>query len=176
MTAGQPPGRLLSDRNKVSSVSQSPDYGGAIAARAIDGRTDSGVDSLYDGHIDGVFSHGFVTHTAQVDNPYWQIDLGARRTITQVDVFNRTDACCMNRLRNWSIRISDDGVNWTEVFRDDRMQGAGVLTTFSANGPMFQPFGVGRVQPGSSWMARFVRVQINRLEYLHLAEVQVWGF
>lgn len=177
MTAGQAPGRPLT--NATKQATQISDY--APAARAIDGRTDGrnlteGGNSLFDGHIDGVWSHGYVSHTNQANYPWWQVDLGSARTITQVEVFNRTD-CCMDRLKNWSILVSNNATTWTEVFRDDRSAGAGMLTTLNGSGPMYTSGSVGRIVSGGSWSGRYVRIQINRPnEWLHLADVQVWGY
>lgn len=85
-------------------------------------------------------------------------------------------SCCMDRLRDWSIRLSNDGSTWTEVFRDARPEGAGLLTTFNENLPIFSGSNAGRTSTSSTWTARFVRVQINRpATWLSLAEVQVWG-
>jgi hypothetical protein len=175
MTAGRPPGRLLSTTGKATN--QISNYSSETKAdKALDGRTDSLFNSLFDGHIDGAYAKRTISHTGQADNPWWQVDLGSSRPITQVDVFNRNDPCCMDRLRDWSIRLSNDGSTWTEVFRDARPEGAGLLTTLNENLPIFSGSNAGRTSTSSTWTARFVRIQINRpATWLSLAEVQVWG-
>jgi hypothetical protein len=176
MTNGQPPGRLLSSYAKTAS--QISSYSSETpASKALDGRTDSLTNTLYDGHIDGAYAKRTISHTGQANFPWWQVDLGSQRTIKQVNVFNRLDSCCMSRLRDWSILISNDGLTWTEIFRDARPEGAGALTTFNENLPPFSGSNVGRTTTSSNWSARHVRVRINRnAEWLALAEVQVWGY
>lgn len=165
-------GKLLS---QGKSTWQTSTYDSAGPERAVDGRTDSGSSSYFDGHIAGVYTSGFVTHTNAASKPMWRVDLGSKRTINQVDVYNRTDSCCMSRLREWSILVSDDAINWTPIFRDSTAAGAGRLTTLNAKTASFVAGAAGRLTTGP-WSARYVAVQINRdNEYLHLGEVQVWG-
>jgi hypothetical protein len=172
VTQSNSPGRLLSFRKPTA---QSSTYGGAGADRAVDGRTDSSSNSYFDGHIQGSFSSGFVTHTNQDNQPFWLVDLGSVHTITEVDVFNRTD-CCANRLREWSVSVSNDGTNFSQIFHDSRASGAGRLTKMNSGTVGFNGSNAGTTNIGP-WTGRFVRVQINRnAEWLHLGEVQVWGF
>ncbi|MFB9579538.1 glycoside hydrolase N-terminal domain-containing protein [Streptomyces yanii] len=78
-------------------ATQSTTYLGAGPTRAVDGNTD------------GAFKNGSVTHTNLQGDPqaWWQVDLGASRSIDTVEVWNRTDPCCAGRLRDFHVLVSD---------------------------------------------------------------------
>lgn len=60
-----------------------------------------------DGNTDGNFANGSVTHTNTEADPWWQVDLGAVKTINQVEVWGRTD-CCSSRASGYRLEILDD--------------------------------------------------------------------
>ena len=66
----------------------------ADASRAVDGNTD------------GVFLHGSVSHTFIDTHGWWQVDLDTRRSIENIEVYNRTD-CCADQLSNYYVFVSD---------------------------------------------------------------------
>ncbi|VVM22050.1 hypothetical protein BSPWISOXPB_3048 [uncultured Gammaproteobacteria bacterium] len=51
-----------------------------------------------DGNTDGKFLDGSTTHTNDEQGAWWQVDLGSKKNISQIIIYNRTD-CCANRLR-----------------------------------------------------------------------------
>jgi hypothetical protein len=59
------------------------------------------------GYTDGnFFGNKFsVTHTNKDQGAWWQVDLGAIKTINQINIYNRTD-CCMDRLSQYRVIIS----------------------------------------------------------------------
>lgn len=83
-------------------ATQSSDYLGAVAARAVDGNSD------------GNYQAGSVTHTNSTAQPWWQVDLGAAQGLREVVLYNRTDAG-PERLSNFEIKVSSDGATWTKV-------------------------------------------------------------
>ena len=90
---------IFSEKENVAlkgTATQSSDYNGAGAVRAIDGV------------LDGVYSAGSVTHTAgdEID-PWWEVDLQAPLQIDQVTVWNRTD-CCSERLKDYALILLDE--------------------------------------------------------------------
>jgi hypothetical protein len=172
MTVGKG-ARMLSEGKPTAQIST---WGGAVSSRAVDGRTDSPENNTYDGHIDGVFDHGYTTHTDLANNPWWEVDLGAPRIFERVQVWNRTD-CCAERLREWSILTSNDHVNWTTIFTDSRPGGAGRLTVLNGYSDLYNGSNnAGRTSSSTAWVGRWVRIRINRpSEYLHLGEVQIFG-
>ena len=118
---------------------------------------------------------GFTTHTdVSPSPPWWAVDFGTPRLFGQIHVWNRTD-CCANRLRDWSVLTSNDYVNWTEIYRDSRPQGAGQLTVINGYSDLYNGSNAGRTSSATAWVSRFVRIRINRTEYLHLGEVQIYG-
>ncbi|HWO18473.1 MAG TPA: discoidin domain-containing protein [Kofleriaceae bacterium] len=122
-------------------ASQSSTAHGGIAARAADGNTD------------GNFANSSVTHTNLEAQPWWQVDLGGISDIGEVVLYNRTD-CCAERLANFDVQLSSDGVNW---------QNAAYV---AGQAPAKLVF-VGHVS------SRFVRVRLRGTGELSLAEVQV---
>src|SRR5690606_29953145 len=67
-----------------------------------------------DGNTDGNWSSNSVTHTADGLSEWWMVDLEAAVNIGYVVLFNRTD-CCAERLHDFVVRVSSDGVNWHAV-------------------------------------------------------------
>jgi len=82
----------------------STDHNGA-ASRAIDGNTS------------GVWVDGSITHTAEEDQPWWQVDLGDAYMIDEIQIYDRIDEpCCANRLRDYDVSILNcsGDVVWTD--------------------------------------------------------------
>ena len=131
-------------------ASQSTTGFGGDAALAIDGNTN------------GNYPAGSVTHTNNVANSYWEVDLQAPSEIASIVLHNRSD-CCAQRLTNFRVSIRDEG--GTPVFSED----FGGLPSGSSTLEVAVP-------PGT--VGRVVRVQLNGLNaegtgYLSLAEVEV---
>ncbi len=90
---------------------------------------------------------------------WWQVDLGQSRTVTRVEVWNRED-CCQDRVANFDIRGSTDGVNW--------------VTLTTELGQAIRP-SIYQV----SGTARYVRVERRaslRDAPLNMGEVEVFGY
>ena len=127
---------------------------GGVASRAIDGNTD------------GDYTSRSTTYTNPNSfNSWWQVDLGANRSVERVILHNRTNAHS-DRLSNFTISVLDDSGT--------------VLAS--------QPYHTGEGSVGDSltWdllapvVARTIRVSLNGQNLtgngaLHLAEVQVMG-
>jgi alpha-L-fucosidase 2 len=140
--------------NKTATQS-STDFGG-LPARGVDGNTD------------GVMANNSVTHTGNQNRPWWQVDLGSVSTISTIEVWNRTDACCANRLTDFYVFVSDVPFTSTDLTATINQSGvtnyhittqAGTPTTLS----------IGRT-------GRYVRVQLAGFNILSLAELKVMGF
>ena len=124
-----------------------------------------------DGNTDGNYGNGSVTHsTVNELTPWWEVELDSVSELNQIMLFNRTDGNqqVRNRLTDFSIFVS------TEPFvsgpiADIRAQ-AGV-TEFSFPGTAGAQETIDLLDiPG-----RFVRVQLNNVGILSLAEVQING-
>ncbi|XP_048338590.1 fucolectin-like [Sphaerodactylus townsendi] len=143
-------------------------YGGPNLARgrptsqsstySSDGQSSNAVD----GNCDGIFGSRSCTHTNGELNAWWSVDLGREYAISLVVVKNRQD-CCGKRLQGATIHV---GHRMGDFSQESFICGAitdlreGSLTTIHCNGAL----------------GRFVTIVIpNRVEYLSLAEVEVYG-
>ena len=136
----------------AGTATQSSNYNDSVlASRAIDGNTD------------GSFYHNSVQHTLNDENNYvgngyawWQVALGQDYQVDQIVIWNRTD-CCVDRLNNFTVTLFDGNTSvWSRVYA-------------KANGPApSTPFSVGA-------SGDRVFVQLNRRDYLNMAEVQVFA-
>ena len=106
-----------------------------------------------DGNTEGNFASVSVTHTNYDYGAWWQVDLQSVESVGNVVVWNRTD-CCGDRLSNFNLLVSSDGVSWQSYAHPGA---AGQQTSFAVNRA-----------------ARYVKVQLNGANYLSLAEVQVF--
>jgi alpha-L-fucosidase 2 len=138
--------------NKAASQS-STGWDGA-ASRAVDGNTD------------GSFWDGSVTHTEYDANAWWQVDLGSVGSLSQVELFNRTDFGS-ERLSNFYVFVSD--VPFTSTSLSATQAQAGV-SSYHVAGPVGASTSLSINRSG-----RYVRIQLAGTDYLSLAEVKVMG-
>jgi MSHA biogenesis protein MshQ len=144
-----------------TATQSSTSYSGA-ASRAVDGNTS------------GVYGNGSVTATGVETQPWWQVDVGQTYGITQVTLWNRTDSCCVSRLSNFYVFVSNSDMSGRTLAQ---------LTADSTVSNQFVS-----TMPGVSLTlsfgrtGRYVRVQRNGAnatgtdeDILSLAEVQVYG-
>ncbi|VVH66677.1 hypothetical protein BSPLISOX_3212 [uncultured Gammaproteobacteria bacterium] len=113
-----------------------------------------------DGNTDGKFLDGSVTHTNYEQGAWWQVDLGGKKKINQIIIYNRTD-CCANRLSNYQVSISNKANFSTHVYQ----RGFHVTPN---------PKKIIQLK-ASGKQGRYVRIQLLDKNYLSLAEVQVIG-
>ena len=112
--------------------------------------------------VNGIKNGKFSFHTKKEVNPWWQVDLEDIYALTEVRVYNRIDTCS-DRARTLRILISSDGENWEQVYANDE--------SYIFGGIDGRPL----VVPISSKVARYVRLQLNEENHLHLDEVEVYG-
>ncbi len=120
-------------------------------------RTDNDALGGCDGIIDG--RYGF--HTNEQENPWWQVDLEKPNELSSVVIYNRCD--WPGRTNDIQLMLSDDGSKWREVYKH--------------NGIPFYGFSDGKplIVKLDGVQARFVRVQIPGMAFLHLDEVELYG-
>ncbi|MBN8458003.1 MAG: discoidin domain-containing protein [Verrucomicrobia bacterium] len=114
------------------------------------------------GGCDGVKDGTWGFHTADSDNPWWQVDLGAPTDIDRIVIWNRGGEVAA-RAYGLRVLVSGDNKEWKEVY---------------ANGG--KPFGgVGAAPPLDARIApvaaRFVRITLPGRTYLHFDEVEIFG-
>lgn len=93
-------------------------------------------------------------HTLHEDKPWFELDLGAPRAFSVVELVNRTD-CCPDRAIPLVVELSADAENWQEVARQKES-----FETWRAEFP--------------TQTARYVRVRVLRHTALHLVRVSVY--
>jgi hypothetical protein len=124
-----------------------------------------------DGNDDGNWADGSVFHTdATTDSSYlglgtggdwWYVDMGSLHTIRRVVLYNRTD-CCQDRLSHFRINY------WDPVYLTWRIASDQSNTITSAANPVI-PINFPDVS------TQYIMVQKADHNYLHLAEVEVYG-
>lgn len=128
------------------TATQSSTSNGGVASLAIDGNTN------------GAWSDGSVTHTQAEDNAWWALDLGAEYSIDEIKIYNRTDACCTDRLSDFTVFVWDAEGNRT--LRK-------IITTAPSPSVTISTGGI---------KAKSLRIKSNlAATALNLAEVEVYG-
>ena len=124
-------------------ATQSTTLGSKAASRAIDGLTKGTGNSAFT--------------AAQGPNAWWQVDIGSNQNIGDINIFNRTDNCCINRLSNFTVYVIDSNGNTT--YSQTVTTTPDPSETVNASGALGQ----------------FVRIESNNTFTLNLAEVEVYG-
>jgi len=146
-------------RSPQAVASQSSTLGNYTASRAIDGNTV------------GTYDSGDLAHTGNGPNdlnqPWWQVDLGAPRRLDTIRLFNRTD-CCADRMSNFYVFVSDVPFTGATVAASQAQQG---VDAFHTPGQMGRPTAIPINRNG-----RYIRVQLaGNGETINMAEVEVIG-
>ncbi len=99
-----------------------------------------------------------MTHTSGAAGDWWYVDLGRNAAIEDINVFNRIDSCCVSRLANFTVSISNS-VNGSAVWSRNVTSAPSPNVTLNAGGVT----------------GRYVRITQNLNQPLSLAEVEVRG-
>jgi hypothetical protein len=113
------------------------------------------------GAVNGVKTGGFSFHTELENHPWWMVDLGNVYPIEKIFVFNRDDEFA-GRSRNLSIYASVDACHWIPIYQAINEFG-GCIT----GKPLI-------VSCSSHVAARYLKIEINEKEALHLDQVEVY--
>jgi hypothetical protein len=113
-----------------------------------------------DGNTNGEFLNSSTTHTNIEQGAWWQVDLGGKKKINQIIIYNRTD-CCADRLRNYQVSISNKADFSTHIYQQDFHVAPNPKKIIQLD--------------ASGKQGRYVRIQLLDKNYLSLAEVQVIG-
>jgi len=118
--------------------------------------------SAVDGNTDPYFKIGSVTATEDGEcNPWWMVKLDKIYTIHSVELHNRLDSCCSERLANFTVELLTP--NGNSFITTAQVEGTGKLV--GAAGLIIFPSG----SYGS-----IVRVSLRSCSPLSLAEVMVY--
>ena len=113
-----------------------------------------------DGNTDGEFQRNSVTSTRKETNPWWWVDLGREHTIQKIVFFSRKG---YERRSEFFIAeiLLEEQVVWTSQPQQ------GLRSEYTINVPDANNAGV---------LGDKVRISLpGKVEYLHIAEVQVWN-
>jgi hypothetical protein len=113
------------------------------------------------GGVDGVKNGGYGFCTALEKDPWWEVDLLGVYNIDEIILFNRADGG-QDRADTLAILLSTDQQEWRRLpeWRGGRFGGIDGRAA--------------RIRPKQA-IARYVRLQLNETNYLHLDEVEVYG-
>lgn len=163
--------RAESDQGPAVSEPSGQGYsGGNMALRRPASQSSTGYggnpDRAVDGNREGNYGAGSVSHTNNSPQEWWEVDLGGRKQISMVKIFNRTD-CCSERLSNFYVLVS------SRPIRSGNLQAA-------LNDPSVWSYHhadrAGReISIPVSAEGRYVRIQLAGQNWLSLAEVEVLG-
>jgi F5/8 type C domain len=112
------------------------------------------------GAVNGVRNGSFGFHTNNERNPWWEVDLQRNVSLAELRLYNRRDYG-PERASTIQVLVSSDGANYSRVY--------------AHNGSSWGGDGTPLVVPMNGATARWVRLQLNAQEYLHLDEVEVIG-
>jgi hypothetical protein len=143
-------------RNLAKGRPATQSNGDRRALRAVDGNTsgENADDSL-------------TTLADWRGNIWWQVDLGERQSITDVQVWPRTDACCLDHLNNVLIVASDAPPISADPYV---LRQQPDVSSYFVLGRLGAPTTIPIDRP-----ARYVRIIQTAPGFLDIAEVKVWG-
>ncbi|MEG3930304.1 discoidin domain-containing protein [Microcoleus sp. T3_B1] len=114
------------------------------------------------GGVNGVKNGKFGFHTDIEGQPWWQVDLQDYFQIKDVKIYNRLDYG-YERANTLTVLISVDAVDWEQVYTYNQTKPFGGIT----GSPLIVE--INRI-------ARYVKLQLQDRNYLHLDEVEVYGY
>ncbi len=146
---------FLSNVSRYKTASQSSTVYGGEARLAIDGDTN------------GAFSNGSVTHTAYELNAWWEVDLEEVFNINYIEVWNRTDLCCKDRMARFNVFISEEPFESYDFQSTINQPGVWAVYEDRYPEPMVM-FNVNR-------RGRYIRLQLSDSQEICLAELVAMG-
>ncbi|XP_077869752.1 uncharacterized protein LOC144361814, partial [Saccoglossus kowalevskii] len=149
--------KVMAVVNSLSNVAygkpaeQSSQYKDGSAIKAVDGDTSSD------------YSYHSCIHTQLEYEPWWRVDVGQQSEIHDIVITNRQD-CCRNRLIGAEVRVGiSKSMNESNTL-------CGVVTRENIEEVDIA------INCGDNVVGRYVSIHIiNRIDYLHVCEVKVFG-
>ncbi len=121
------------------------------------------------GAVDGVKNGRYGFHCGHEPNPWWEVDLGAARSLGRLVVYNRQDyAPGLHNADRLVVSTSEDRATWTERWNNGGRHFGGV----AGGAPLEVDFAAG----ANLVRARFVRLSIPSAApiFFHLDEVEIY--
>lgn len=113
--------------------------------------------------VNGIKSGEQSFHTDFEANPWWQVDLEKSYAISALSIFNRgkKGSLIADRAKSLTVLLSNDQTGWEKIYSGGLSFG-GVLD----NTPL--------IVNAQGKTARYVRLQLEEKNYLHLDEVEIY--
>jgi len=107
------------------------------------------------------------SHTLNELEAWWQVDLGSIQPISTIDLDNVTGSCCVARMTNVYLYVSDTPFPATNKVAETLAQ-SGASAYYRSTAFTSYRFDVNRT-------GRYVRLQLKGTNYLHPMEVRIWS-
>ena len=120
-----------------------------------------------DGNTSGLWADGSITHTLDTAESWWQVDLGAISNIDHINIWNRMDSCCQQRLSNFYLLVSD--IPFGSNSLDELLENPDISRWY------YVPVVEGNTEIAVADTGRYVRIQLVDTNPLNIAELQVMG-
>ncbi|MDC0218902.1 DUF1553 domain-containing protein [Verrucomicrobia bacterium] len=91
-----------------------------------------------DSNTNGIFANKSVTHTAQENNPWWEVDLGAEVPIEKLILWNRLDATTPQRLKVHRVEVLD--ANRSVIWKQESNEIFNPSIAYGLDGARVLPF------------------------------------
>lgn len=120
-----------------------------------------------DGNTSGAFSDGSVTHTTYELNAWWEVDLEEVYNINYIEVWNRTDPCCKDRMARFNVFVSEEPFESYDY--QSTLDQPGVWSSYQDHYP--EPM----VRFNVAKRGRYIRLQLSDSQEICLAELVAMG-
>ena len=120
-----------------------------------------------DGNTDGNYEKKSVTHTAQENNPWWEVDLGKEMPIEKLALWNRLGAGLADRLKVHRVEVLD--ANRKVVWKQESKKVFKVSVDYGLDGARLLPF-VSVPHPKANGLVRLAQpLELKAGDVLELA-------
>lgn len=127
------------------------------ASNAVDGDNDDDDFGNSKEHV--------VSHTKHDFEAWWEVDLGASYNIEKIDIYTRNS--CIERL--WPCWVLAGDTPFSGGLNDARETASHSMRLLSSDPPQRQ------TSLDVSWSGRYIRIQLEATNNLHLAQVEVYS-
>ncbi len=141
--------------NKPTQVSSRPSLIRSNSSFAVDGITNGNINSNPD-----------LVITTMEETPWWEVDLVGNFSLTDINVYGRTD-CCATTNYDYTIIVSNTPISNYNLATVSSQPGISVFTHSQTGG--------GNFTITANRAGRFIRVYLQGTNQLQLAEVEIMG-
>jgi hypothetical protein len=121
--------------------------------------------------VSGISGTPFAFHTKLELRPWWMCEFGQAQIFDNILIYNRIDGPCAERANKLAVYISMDGNVWEMLYEHKGPVFGGVNDGLVLEGARNQPLHISC----SKTKAKFVKVQLNDENYLHLVQIEIYA-